>query len=143
MDKKAINDEAALLKAAQNTAHNLGLDFDVLDLHPQLGPRQADALVRVGRNVEGAQYAVEIKRAVHPATLGPVLLQLGQLGQQALLVTGYVTPPMADVLRDKGIAFIDAAGNAYLKQPNLLIWVTGRKPAEKRIDPQTGRGFLF
>lgn len=141
MDKTAINAEAALINAAQNTARNLGLDFDVLNLQPQLGPRRADALVRIGRNVEGAQYAVEIKKAVHPATLGPLLLQLGQLGQQALLITEYITPPMADTLRDKGVAFIDAAGNAYLNQPNLLIWVTGRKPVEKRIDPQTGRGF--
>lgn len=142
MDKKTyVAETARLLDAARNTARKLEINFDIVELLPQLGPRAADALVRVGRNGQEAQYAVEVKQTVHPATLGPILLQLGQLGQQALLVTEYITPPMAATLRDKGFAFIDAAGNAYLKQPNLLVWVTGRKPVEKRIDPKTGRGF--
>lgn len=141
MNKPADIVETALLEAARNTARTLEIDFDIEKLQAQLGPRRVDALVRVGRNGKLAQYAVEIKKTVHPATLGPLLLQLGQLGQQALLVTRYLTPPMADALRARGIAFIDAAGNAYLNQPDLFVWVTGRKPAEKRIDPTTGRGF--
>lgn len=66
MDKSLASDEAALLNAAQNTARKLELDFDVLGPQPQ----RAHALVRVGRNEQGAQYAVEIKKAVHPARLG-------------------------------------------------------------------------
>jgi len=44
------------------------------------------------------------------------LQQLERLGEQGLLVTDYVTPPIADTLRARRVAFLDTAGNAYLPQ---------------------------
>jgi hypothetical protein len=49
---------------------------------------------------------------------------------------------LADQLRAKGVQFIDAAGNAYLNAPPLLIWVKGEKPAE-RFTPPRDRGRAF
>lgn len=141
MDKLTDTTQPDLLAAAEKAAAALGLDFHIEQREAQLGPRRADALVRIGREGQEALYAVETRNAIHPATLGPILLQLGQLGQQALLVAPYITPPMADALKQRGIAFIDTAGNAYLNQPNLFVWVKGNKLTEKRIDPKTGRGF--
>lgn len=144
MDKTPENHddlEAGLIEAARNTARALGLTFHVIERGARLGPQRADALVRVGLNGQEALYAVEVKKVVYPAALGQVLLRMGQLGQQGLLVADYIAPSMADALKERGVAFIDAAGNAYLNQPNLLIWVTGRKPTKRRLDPKTGRAF--
>lgn len=42
--------------------------------------------------------------------------QLRRMPSPALLVADYVNPNMAVRLRDAGVQFIDAAGNAYLNQ---------------------------
>jgi hypothetical protein len=52
-----------------------------------------------------------------------------------------VTPPLADALRAQGIEFIDAAGNAFLNQPPLLVFVKGQRPAEERPALERGRAF--
>jgi hypothetical protein len=131
-----------LLAAALETAHALGLTAEVVQTAPALGRGHADALIRIGRgDRETALYAAEIRRGVRPATLGATLVQLERLGQQALLITDYVTPPLAEALKERRVAFIDAAGNAYLEHAGLLVWVKGHKPAAKTVAPEVGRAF--
>ena len=49
---------------------------------------------------------------------------------------------MAEALRARRIAFIDAAGNAFLDQPPLLVWVKGEKPRRLTgADRPVGRAF--
>ena len=117
-----------LLEAAIRAAQQIGLGIEVLQLEPQLGPARADALIRVRHGDLEVLYAVEVKHGLRPATLGVVINQLEHLGQPALLVTDHVTPPLADALKQRGIAFLDAAGNAYLNHPPLLVWVKGQRP---------------
>jgi len=121
------NRDQNLLEAATIAAQQLGLGLDVLQLEPQLGPARADALVRVQNGAQEILYAAEVKPGLRPATIGAVINQLEHLGQPALLVTDYVTPTLADKLKERGIAFLDAAGNAYLHHPPLLVWVKGQK----------------
>jgi hypothetical protein len=74
--------------------------------------------------------------------LGAVLHRLERLGEQGLLVADHVTPPMAEELRARKIPFVDAAGNAFLDQPPLFVWVKGEKPraAASSAEPM-GRAF--
>ena len=45
-------------------------------------------------------------------------------------------------MRTQGVQFIDAAGNAFLNTPPLLIWVKGEKPADRQAPPRDrGRAF--
>jgi hypothetical protein len=130
-----------LLDTALAVARTLGLTAELVQEEPALGRTRADALVRLAHGAHEALYAVEVKRTVRPATLGTVLHQLERLGQQALLVTDYVTPPMAETLRARRVPFLDAAGNAYLEHPGVLIWVKGQKPAAPLVPPALGRAF--
>ena len=130
MDKQ---DRQNLLETAIITAQQLGLGMEVVQLEPQLGAARADALIRVRYGDQEVLYAAEVKYGIRPATLGAVIQQLEHLGQPALLVTNYVTPPLADALKERGIAFLDAAGNAYLKHPPVLVWVKGQRPQQKLI----------
>ncbi len=66
---------------------------------------------------------------------------MDRLGQPAMLITDYVAPDLADALKERGIPFLDAAGNAYIKQANLLIWIKGQKPAAKATVIPAGRAF--
>ena len=130
MDNNADTAEHHLLDAVVLAAKELGIDINVLQLEPRLGPARADALLRVRHGGQEILYAAEVKLGLRPATIGAVINQLQHLGQPALLVTDYVTPPLADLLMQRGIAFLDAAGNAYLNHPPLLVWVKGQKPTQ-------------
>lgn len=141
MDKKPLSREYALLDAAIKAAQGLGIALKIVEREPQLGPTGADALVRLTHGGHEVLYAVEVRRTLHPATLGAALQQLERLGQQAMLVTDYVTPTLAEELKARHIAFLDTAGNAYFEQPPLLVWVKGQKPATKPATETAGRAF--
>lgn len=126
MDNLLIDHD--ILANAIEAAKALGLDVEIVEREPPTAEPHIGALLRLRFGGQEIQYAAEIKRGLRPATLGAVLHQLDRLGQPALLVTDYVTPPLADTLRERGVAFLDTAGNAYLHQPPLLVWVKGQRP---------------
>lgn len=135
--------ETALLRAAVAASEAaLGLHWTVLKKPAGRQARNADALLELRHAGKTLKYAAEVKRRLRPATLGVVIHQLAAHGDHALLVTDHVTPPLADQLRAQGVQFIDAAGNAFLNTPPLLIWVKGEKPAD-RLTPPRDRGRAF
>ena len=111
----------------------------------QATARRADALARIGIDGHEIDYLVEAKRQLTPALLGGTVAQLAQMRNHdkrpQLLVTDYVTPPLAERLREMDMQFADAAGNAYLRPAGALIWVTGRKPQETIRTDRTPRAF--
>jgi len=141
MDKNHILADKNLVDTALDAVRQLGIDAEVERRQPKLGRAQADALIRVRHGDQEILYAAEVKRGLRPAFLGAVLQQLERLGDQALLVTDYVTPPLADELRARRVAFIDTAGNAYLDRPPLLVWVKGQRPAKRAAAQTAGRAF--
>jgi hypothetical protein len=121
----AAND---LLAAALETLRGYGIAAATERREVRLGRTTADAIVRLGYGGQEVQYAVELKLGLRPKALGAVIHQLERHGEQGLLVADYVTPPMAEELRARKIPFVDAAGNAFLDQPPLFVWVKGEKP---------------
>ncbi|MCM8598913.1 MAG: type IV toxin-antitoxin system AbiEi family antitoxin [Candidatus Accumulibacter sp.] len=140
MDKDV--DLRDLLTAALKRLEAYGLTARIERREVQLPRTRADALVRIGYGDREATYAVEMKRGLRPNGLGAVLHQLERLGEQGLLVADHVTPPMAEELRARKIPFVDAAGNAFLDQPPLFVWVKGEKTrAVARGNQLIGRAF--
>lgn len=75
-------------------------------------------------------------------TLGLAIDGTRRLGKAALLVTDYVTPAMAERLREHEVLFADTAGNAYLRGPGLLAWVKGQRAQRMRtVAAAPGRAF--
>lgn len=135
--------EADLLQAALAATRAHGLDWKVLAEQPGVRDGDgADARLRLRQGGRQVVFHVEVKRTLRPATLGVVLAQLQRLPAPALLVADHVTPPLAERLRAERVQFIDAAGNAWLDQPPLLVWVKGQQPADR---PKAGdlRGRAF
>ncbi|MGA8261501.1 MAG: type IV toxin-antitoxin system AbiEi family antitoxin [Arenicellales bacterium] len=135
--------EHNLLEAALAAARGLGIDGEIVEeLPPAVGDKRVDAFIRIGRGRRARTYAAEVKRGLRPATLGAALHQLEDAGKPPLLIADYVTPPLAEQLKDRGVAFLDAAGNAFVDQPPLYIWVKGEKPKEHLTTTRaTGRAF--
>lgn len=119
----------------------LGLEFKVLKEQARTRDLGADATVGLRFGGRQLRYTAEIKHRLRPEMLGPIVHQLRAWPGPGLLVTDYVTPPLADALRDQGIEFIDAAGNAYLNQPPLLVFVKGQRRTDAIPTPERGRAF--
>lgn len=133
--------ENAILRTAIKAAQQHGLAIDLVKETPQATNHQANAIARVRQGEEETRYLVECKRNVRSANLGVTLHQLDRLGQPAILITDYVAPALADELKGRDIFFLDAAGNAYIKHANLLVWIKGQKPAHKATVVSPGRAF--
>jgi hypothetical protein len=132
----------ALIDRAASVLKALDVDVLVLDAPKQGKQCQADALMRVGKGKGQIEYVVGVKRSLVASTLGAATMQLRQMATDAspaLLLTDYLTPPMAASLREQKQQFVDAAGNAYLQGPGFMVYVTGRKPPAKPIAPHTGK----
>ncbi len=121
--------------------HGLGLETLTIEPTPGIDTTPADGVLRIGKGDARLDFVVETRRAVTSATLGAILAQLGNLAaaqrRPTLLLTDYITPQVADKLHAQAQQFADAAGNAYLEGPGLLIYVTGRKPQDARAAPKT------
>ena len=119
--------EGELLRQALEALAPLALPLRIVRrrvAHPE-GP---DTELELRTGEDRVRYAVEFKRGVRPATLGAVLHQFQTMKGHPLLVTDYVTPPLADELRAREVEFIDTAGNAYLNRPPVFVFVKGQKP---------------
>jgi hypothetical protein len=124
--KTARTTEAAILREALEAFEAVtAMPATAVKEHVRLPQGVADAVLELAG---GKKLVVEVKRTLTPATLGQAAAQLARFRKPGVLVTGYVTPPMAERLKELDVAFIDTVGNAYLRLPNLLIYVTGRKP---------------
>ena len=85
-------------------------------------------LVRIAYNNTGWYFAVEAKASVTRATAGLEKLDPLNRDEKVLLITAYVTPPIAELLKELNIFFIDAVGNAYINEPPLFVFIKGNKP---------------
>ena len=137
-----MNLETDLIERALVAVRKHGLTARVTETEPQPDAGlQPDAVVELGHGAERTRFLVEAKRTVTPATIGPIAYHVARLGEEALLITHHVTPPLAEHLRREKIAFLDTAGNAFIDRPPLFVWVKGQKPEAAQVPAETGRAF--
>lgn len=111
--------------AAEHLTNVPGLNFAIED---QAHDRY-DATLRLHTNEGMHEFALKIKRGLTTQVLGATLLQIKNLPLKGMIVTDYMNPQMAERFRERDIPFIDAAGNAYINEHRLYIYITGRKLA--------------
>jgi hypothetical protein len=87
-----------------------------------------DAVVELRTDGRRYLFTVEAKTLDRPEVLGPLKARLEQLRHPGLVFAPYVTDALARKCRELDVPFMDDAGNAYLKQPGLLVFITGQKP---------------
>ncbi|NBH07389.1 hypothetical protein GTY80_29645 [Amycolatopsis sp. SID8362] len=118
-----------LESAARERLSELGLRSEVI---AESGDSvRGDAVLRLVTGAGAARtYAVEVKSRLTPELATSISLS-AQL--PALLVTPYVSEPVAERLRARGIDYVDTAGNAHLAWDDVLVDVRGRRnPAVPR-----------
>lgn len=98
----------------------------------------ADAEICLG---DSEPLIAEIKKTLRPATLGAALANLKRFNRPGILITEYMTPQLGEKLKEMEIPFLDVAGNAFLRTPTTLIYVTGRKRPKELTAPGQNRAF--
>jgi hypothetical protein len=90
-----------------------------------------DRRIKMRMQGKAMDYYAEIKTTITKPHKLFLLMHKEKLDYPLLLVAKYVNPQMAEQLRLGGIEFIDTAGNAFINQPPIYIFVKGNKPLEE------------
>ncbi len=82
----------------------------------------------------------EVKLNLTNQMIGGIVHRLNDLDAEdkVILITRYVTPQLADRLKELKVFFLDTAGNMYINIPDMLLFVKGNKtkmplPEEKPV----------
>jgi hypothetical protein len=132
-----------LVQAVHGLANSTGLQAAIETIEPKQRVG-ADAIINVRDEHKRWRFHVEIKPQLTSHTLGPAIAAVSQIKREhssAALVTSYVNPSQADKLRQLGIEFFDAAGNASFQQKGLHVFITGRKPQAAKSLGRPARAF--
>jgi len=112
----------------------------IAEVYPEVNPEGPDAVIRITWQDREWHFAAEVKHILTPAMIGAAVEQLRR-HVKGILVTRYVTPQAAEILKETGTQFLDTAGNAYLNEPPLFIFIKGNKPPERDTGKPLIRAF--
>jgi hypothetical protein len=134
MEKMKENELLELaLEALRN---NLPGQAEIKTVKPVRDPRlRADYLLRIVMQRKEIRYYAEVKANVTKADKLLAMMRKGEFDHPLLLVTKYINTQLADELKQNGTEFIDTAGNAFINQPPIYIFVKGNKPDMVKTPP--------
>lgn len=82
-------------------------------------------------NIKNIQFVVEAKSAIRTSNQGLILSKLeeikGTTSKPIIFIADYISKEAANRLKESGFNYIDTAGNAFIKENDLVIFVDGKK----------------
>lgn len=131
-DQETALIDAALKALTDSTGHSVSIDTRGKTAGADGHLRTADIDVPIN---------IETRSPLTKEKIGFLAYQTKGLPQRALVVSDYVNPSLAQRLKDLDIWFIDTAGNAYINQPPLFVFIKGNKKPEPLGKPPATRAF--
>ncbi len=150
--KHPIETTEWLEEALQAFSETTGLHAEVITGESRVKSEGAAAQgLRIRSGAQRLEFTVEARPQLSRAGLGAMAVGLRKSAPRHLLVTRYVTPQQAEQMRQLNLPFLDAAGNAFLNEPPLFVFVTGKRLEASRVPAQnfsqafrpSGLGILF
>ncbi len=96
-----------------------------------------DALLRI----KNEQFIVEAKKTVRTSNQGLILSKLEEAkynsNRPIILIAEYISKKATEELKERGINYMDTAGNAFIKCNELIIFIEGQKKAKKEKTNQS------
>jgi len=140
-----INRENEILELAveafrKNVPMQLNVETLVKQPHYNFNVRP-DMELGIKINGKEFRYCAEIKNTFTKANILLLLIHKQNLPYPLLLVAKYVNPLVAEKLMNDRIEFIDTAGNAFINQPPIYVFVKGNRPPETPGEAPTNRAF--
>lgn len=86
-------------------------------------------------DINGHAFTVEAKNELRKENKGFLFARLEELktktNRPTLIIAKYITSEVALELREKGINYLDVAGNCFIKNQDLLLYIVGQKVHKK------------
>jgi hypothetical protein len=137
----AMKETEVLDQAIEAFQQETGFLLRVIQREIIVDDHWVDAVVEL----PGAQERLfaEVKKWAQQANLGALVERVKRQPGVGVLIADYVNPKMAKKLKALDVQFIDVAGNAYVNQPPLYVYVQGNKPQERKTKTNevTNRAF--
>jgi len=132
-----------LVQAVHSLAGSTGLQASIKAIEPmqRVG---SDAIIDLKDGNKRWRFYIEAKSQLTSHTLGSAIAAVSEIKKKhpsVALVAAYVNPSQADKLRNLGIEFFDTAGNAFLQQKGLHVFISGRKPQGSKSLGRPARAF--
>lgn len=86
-------------------------------------------------NGENSFLWAQVKEHLNTSAISSLFMRTKAVPEKIILITRQVTRGQAENLRELNIQFGDTAGNAYLNEPGLYVFVTGQKTQIIREKP--------
>ncbi len=110
-----------------------------------------DAALCIADDTRQWKFSLALRPRLTTASLGAIAADLRARKPRGLLVTHHVSTSLAEQLREANIPFLDTAGNAFLNEPRLFVFVSGKRPTQPRptngkisqVFRPSGLGILF
>jgi hypothetical protein len=131
----------------ENVNMNVEIETEALDIPVELDEQdklpyrpRADGLMNIVFQQTRIRLYLEIMTKI---TKGDVYLKkmFHEVQHQFLMVTKYVNAQLATQFKKENIQFIDMAGNAYINQPPLYIFVKGNRLPKELLPTPVKRAF--
>ena len=132
IDRTPSGDTHDLVQAALDALReSTGIEGYIVDSElPIAGRFMQDAAIELSAGGQSFRYWVESKRSAdRRILLAQVKNQMDQCAGRGLLVVPHLSAGLADECRRLGLQFIDAAGNAFVSNSGLYVYIAGRKPS--------------
>ena len=110
------------------------LCFDAIRCARSNMPGDAELTVHTGKHKH--VFRVAVRCGILTLAALPVLETLAKQcapGSSLMVVALKIGPTMAKLLCERDIAFMDAAGNAFLKAPGLYVWISGKRSGVSKV----------
>jgi hypothetical protein len=95
-------------------------------------------------NIKNMQFVVEAKSALRASNQGLILSQLEDLRNMSnrpiIFIADYISKEGASQLKERGFNYIDTAGNAFISNDDVIIYVEGQK---RRVKHKTNQSRAF
>lgn len=122
-----IDNKTIIEKALKAFCGQTGIDAAMAPMDAKNYPVEFLGKLTIKGPGQKNEYYVGVKKGITPAIIGGWMQTLQNIPGKTLLLTEYVAPPLAERLKKLDIQFIDTAGNAYINNPPLYIYVKGNK----------------
>ena len=90
----------------------------------------SDAVINIKFGDSKHQLDIEVKNRIDKVQVA-LLMTRNKTSKKSVLVTSYVSPEMAELLKQNNIEFIDICGNIFINRPPVYLFVKGNKQIKR------------
>jgi len=139
-EKRIDREQQLMTRATKNFRAETGFTLEFHNTDYEVDDQ--DYVMQLYRERQLIQkFPVVVKLNVNNQNIGAFIAQIIQYHEKPILIARYINPRIAENLKERGIAFIDSVGNAFIDYPPLFIYITGKKPENDLKKMPTGRAF--